>query len=154
MINEYYANIKGYEDLYQISNYGTIKSVTHYIIDEKGNQRLMKGKILKQTLDRKNGYLSVSLMKKGKKRTFRIHKLVANTFIPNPDKLPQVNHIDGNKENNYVGNLEWCSCKDNIQHAWKNKLNYVSEKHRQVASETMKKRWENYRKNKELSENE
>ena len=148
MINEYYANIKGYEDLYQISNYGTIKSVTHYIIDKKGKSRLMKGKILKQTPDRKNGYLSVSLMKEGKKQTFRTHKLVASTFIPNPDKLPQVNHIDGDKENNYVGNLEWCSCKDNIHHAWKNKLNYVSEKHRQVASKTMKQRWENYRKNK------
>lgn len=148
MINEYYVNVKGYEDLYQISNYGTVKSITHYRKCKNGNKQIVRGKILKVSEDRKNGYLIVSLSKNGVIKNYRVHRLVAETFIPNPEHLPQINHKDGNKQNNYIGNLEWCTCKENIHHAWKNNLNYVSEKHRKVASETQKKRWQEYRKNK------
>lgn len=70
----------------------------------------------------KNGYYSVCLYKDGKAYSKLIHRIVAQTFIPNPDNLPQVNHIDGNKTNNNVNNLEWVSNSDNIKHAIKNNL--------------------------------
>ncbi len=124
-----------------------IKDFEDYTIDKNGNVfSIRKDKYLKPYLDRKNGYLSVALYKDGTHKNYRVHRLVAETFIPNPSNLPQVNHIDGNKLNNNVDNLEWCTSKQNIQHAWKNGLNYISEKHRKVASKTQKERWERYRK--------
>lgn len=65
-----------------------------------------------------NGYPAVSLREK----TFKVHRLVAESFIPNPDGLPCVNHLDGNKKNNTVQNLEWCSYSDNMTHAYSNGL--------------------------------
>lgn len=147
-MEEVWKDVEGYEGLYQVSNLGRVKSLTHYITKENCKPREVKGKILTPFFDRPKGYLSVSLSKNNKIKLQRIHRLVAQAFIPNPDNLIQINHKDGNKTNNNVENLEWCSCKDNIRHAWENKLSYVSEKHRKVASETQKKRWEEYRKNK------
>ena len=148
MINEYYANIKGYEGLYQVSNCGNVKSITHYRKNRYNKKQIVKGKLLKLNDDRSKGYLIVTLCKNGKRKTYRVHRLVAETFIDNLENLPQVNHKDGNKYNNHINNLEWCSCKENIRHAWKNKLNFVSDKHREVARETQKRRWEEYRKSK------
>lgn len=91
--------------VYLISNYGNIKNKT------TGNIR--KHKISKF------GYHRIALGVGNYKKHFLIHRLVATLFIPNPNNLPQVNHIDGNKNNNYVGNLEWCSRKENMQHAHK-----------------------------------
>ena len=70
----------------------------------------------------KQGYNMVNLFKDGKQKTKLVHRLVAEAFIPNPDNLPQVNHIDGNKDNNNVSNLEWCSALQNNTHAIKNGL--------------------------------
>lgn len=120
MINEYYANIKGFEDLYQVSNYGTVKSITHRV--NKDGCQLVKGKILSPFVDRKNGYLCVNLSRGGKYKIYRVHRLVAETFIPNPDHLPQVNHKDCNKMNNHIDNLEWCTQQENIRHAVRNGL--------------------------------
>ena len=108
-MQEIWKDVKGYEGYYQISNYGRLKS---FKVD--GN-----GKILKLT--NKNGdYFSVVLQGKGKeRRSTRIHRLVAEAFIPNPDNKPQINHIDGNKQNNHINNLEWCTSKYNIAHAIK-----------------------------------
>lgn len=74
------------------------------------------GKELKHTIS--NGYVIVSLYRKHKK----LHRLLASAFIPNPKKLPIINHIDGNKQNNCLSNLEWCSYSDNINHAYKTGL--------------------------------
>lgn len=79
------------------------------------------GEVFKRIYGRETsgGYLSAHI-RKGK--DYKIHRLVAQTFIPNPDDLPQVNHIDGNKMNNCVDNLEWCSQSHNIKHAYDNGL--------------------------------
>ncbi len=69
-----------------------------------------------------NDYWIVSLFKKGTVKSYRVHRLVANAFIPNPENKPQVNHIDGNKKNNKVENLEWCTASENTHHAYKTGL--------------------------------
>lgn len=103
---EYWKYIKGYEGLYMVSTKGRIKSVDHYI-KSKGGVRLVKGKILKQDLIK--GYLRVTLFKDGVSNHYLVHRLVAEAFIENLNKLPSVNHKDENKLNNCVDNLEWCT---------------------------------------------
>ena len=66
----------------------------------------------------KKGYLVTDLYKNGIRKTVRVHRLVAEEFIPNPDKKPEVNHIDGNKHNNNASNLEWVTKKENVNHSW------------------------------------
>lgn len=104
---ERYILINGYEN-YAVSNYGNVKNIR-------------TGKILKP-INTPTGYLTVTLSKNNKKHTFRIHRLVAIYFIDNPENKEQVNHIDGNKHNNAVCNLEWCTHTENINHAFDNSL--------------------------------
>lgn len=101
--------IKGFEGLYEIDDQGNVYSL-------RSNQ------IVKPFVNT-GGYLKIGLYDKNRKRKgFYIHRLVAGAFIPNPDNLPCVNHKDGNKTNNSAENLEWCTQKENIQHAWKHGL--------------------------------
>lgn len=104
MIKEIFKDIEGYENLYQISNHGRVKSL--------GNDKTRKEKILKLT-KYNNGYLMVILSKQGKVKHFLVHRLVSEAFIPNPDNLSCVNHKDENKMNNTIQNLEWCDYKYN-----------------------------------------
>lgn len=117
MINEYFTNLKGYEDLYMISNYGTIKSLDKKIKNKNG-YRKMNGKIMKAKVD-KYGYFRIGLTKDKKQKFYQVHRLVAQTFIPNPNDFPVINHIDGDKQNNHISNLEWCTYKENTKHAYK-----------------------------------
>lgn len=113
-MEEIWKDIKDFEGLYQISNFGKVK-----------NSRT--NRILKNKKD-KDGYLYVILSKKSKIKALKIHRLVGMAFILNIKNKPQINHIDGNKENNNVENLEWCTHEENMKHAWKNNLMPIIEK--------------------------
>lgn len=108
---EHWKDIKGFEGLYQVSDFGRVKSLNYNHTNES---RILK------TRKQRNGYLLVNLNKKGKSYFFLVHRLVAEAFIPNLDNLPQVNHIDEDKTNNRVENLEWKSPKDNCNHGTRN----------------------------------
>lgn len=119
-IMEVWKDIQDYEGLYQISNFGKVKSLSR--VDSLGHAR--KEKILNGKPD-KDGYLRVGLRKNNKYRWFRVHRLVALMFIPNINYLAVVNHIDENKKNNQANNLEWCTVKYN--NSYGSRLNKVSE---------------------------
>ena len=113
---EIWKDVVGYEGLYQVSNLGRVKSVDRYK-DNHGTKQLVKEKI-KTTRKDKQGYLLLDLYKNNKKKTVRVHRLVAMAFIPNPQNKETVNHIDGNKENNTVENLEWATQKEQNEHIY------------------------------------
>ena len=107
--------IYDYTGLYKVSNYGRVMSYDR--IDSKGKKQ--KGIMMKIILN-KNGYTTVGLSKCGKTKIFRVHRLVATAFIKNDNPLEktEVNHIDFNKMNNRVDNLEWCTRSENINHSY------------------------------------
>lgn len=112
-----------YENVYEISNLGRLKSKAVYIQNE-GNfdgGYIKHIKVKNQTINR-DGYMTSKLCYLGKCRRLTIHRLVAKAFIPNPDNCTQVNHIDGNKMNNNIKNLEWVTAARNVQHAWETGL--------------------------------
>lgn len=105
-MDEIWKDIEGYEGRYQISNYGRVKSFVR-------TERLLNPR------NRGNGYPSVHLSKDGEAKEYFVHRLVAEAFLPNPNNYPIVNHIDSNKANSNVNNLEWTTEKGNMQHASK-----------------------------------
>lgn len=117
---EIWKDIKGYEGLYQISNFGRIKSLPKKRINGT-NFYIQKEKILKLQLKTKR-YLGINLTKNKMHKNFLVHRLVAEAFIDNPYDLPQVNHKDCNKLNNNINNLEWCTQEENLNHALRNGL--------------------------------
>lgn len=124
---EIWKDVCGYEGLYMISNLGNVLSK----VNINGKQ---KGRIMKQSICGK-GYLKVVLCKNGEHKQHMIHRLVAEAFIPNPERKETVNHIDGNKKNNSVDNLEWNTYSENLKHAYKNGLNcWNSKKGRKMKS--------------------
>jgi len=117
---EIWKDVIDYEDYYQISSFGTIFSKERKVYSESGILlRINSPKKVKPFEDR---YQNVGLNKNRVQKRFNVHRLVAIMFIPNPKNKPQVNHIDGNKLNNNVNNLEWCTSSENIQHSWDNGL--------------------------------
>lgn len=116
---EIWRPINGYEWLYEVSNLGRVNNLNSY--------NTGKEKILRTPIDKK-WYPRVRLFNNSKWKTIKVHRLVALAFIPNPENKPQVNHIDWNKLNNNLDNLEWCTNKENQYHAWKMWLCKSSEK--------------------------
>lgn len=120
---EEWRDIPGYEGLYKVSNYGRIKR---------------NGRLKTFRIDR-GGYCTVWLSRDSVQKNFKVHRLVAQAFLPNPNNKLTVNHIDGCKQNNVVENLEWATHSENIIHANKTGLRTVTYAQRKAASETGKK---------------
>ena len=107
--NEIWCDIVEFEGRYQVSNYGRIKSIQ----DNHGKKR----DLIRSTWLSSKGYVYVQLCFKNKRFNISIHNAVACAFIPNPENKPTINHIDGNKQNNHVSNLEWATYSENLKHA-------------------------------------
>lgn len=110
---EIFKDIPEYEKVYQVSNLGNVKSLTRPGAKEK----LLKGEIDQY------GYIRISLTKNGKTKKYKVHRLVMMTFNNTTDSSLQINHIDGNKKNNKLENLEWCTASYNTRHSYINNLN-------------------------------
>lgn len=116
MEQEIWKDIPGYEGAYQASNKGRIKRLESVVeVNSHIYRRTVPAHICKQYPQR-NGYVAVNLFKGGAQKRCNVHRLIAVTFIPNPECLPQVNHKDENKTNNCIENLEWCSAQYNINY--------------------------------------
>lgn len=112
-IMEEWRDIQGYEGMYQVSNEGRVRSMDRTIRTSTGD-RFYKGRIISGRVT--NGYIYFDLYVMGKRKEARANRLVAEAFIPNPNNLPEVNHIDENPSNNKVENLEWVTHKQNMNH--------------------------------------
>lgn len=117
--NEIWRDIKGYENIYQVSSLGRVKSLER--VSYLG--KIIKEKILKNSFNHRK-YLVVHLSKDGKSKVVTVHRLVAEAFIPNPENKLEVNHIDEDKTNNCLNNLEWVTSKENSN--WGSRLSRIS----------------------------
>lgn len=119
-----WKDIPNYESKYQVSNTGKVRSLNY-----RGNTG--KTKVLKQDT-KDNGYKIIDLYKNGKRKDYLVHRLVALAFIPNTLNLPQVNHIDEDKTNNAVWNLEWCTPEYNLNYGTHNEKMSVTIRESQI----------------------
>lgn len=128
-MQEIWKDIKGYEGLYQVSNFGEVKSLERPYINQYGKYGLKKEKILNKKIvcfdkNKKEiqGYYAVNLSNKDRGKWKRLHIIVATAFLKNPENKKEINHKNGNKLDNRVENLEWVTHKENCLHAWKTGL--------------------------------
>ena len=117
---EEWKAIQGYEGIYEVSNFGNVRSLPRYKRGNFDSKVFIEGKTIKQVKNNR-GYYIVQLSKNNKVKNFSVHRLVAEAFIPNPNNFPQVNHKDEDKSNNRVSNLEWMTLKRNINYGTRNK---------------------------------
>lgn len=155
MAEERWTTIEGWEGRYDISDCGRVRSWFY------GKKKLLEPRVLKLKLDR-YGYLTVSLHQGDRKKSYTVHRLVAKAFLLNPQSLPQINHKNGDKTDNRVSNLEWCSASLNIKHAFEKGLiskencsqgqtrRYKSREQREVSRLTALKMWNDPEKAKQL----
>jgi hypothetical protein len=139
---ENWKAVEGYEGLYEVSDQGRVRSLDRYTTGKRN--RLIKGKVLANAHN-ELGYCIVQLCKDGVPKKTRVHRLVARAFIPNPEEKPYVNHLDGNPSNNTAQNLEWCTQKENIQHAYATGLYPPMGKLTREQVEYIKKKYVPYR---------
>lgn len=125
-MEEKWKDIPNYEGFYQASTFGRIRSLDRTVMQQNSHGFISShnfhGRIITPNINN-HGYLYLCLCKDGKHWYAKVHRLIAMTFLPNLQNLSDVNHKDGNKTNNQVGNLEWCSHSDNQKHAIKVGLN-------------------------------
>ncbi len=124
MIEEW-RPVKGFEDLYEVSTFGSVRRV--------GSNHALKGGMA-------NGRRTIDLWRNGSRKNYKVHRLVAETFIPNPDDKPEVNHINGDPLNNCVWNLEWATRSENQLHAYAHGLAGYSTARRKKISERQRDR--------------
>lgn len=125
---EEWRPVVGYEGYYEVSDLGRVKSLTRTIEFKGGREVTLKGKMIKPG-KHSTGYLVVGLNKNHIQEMKRVHRVVAEAFIPNPENKPQVNHLNGIKTDNSLINLEWNTVKENIRHAFDTGLNKRGEMH-------------------------
>ncbi len=115
-MTEIWKRVEGYEGYYEVSNEGRVRSIYRIIERKNGIPQTIKDKLLSMH-ENDHGYYCLNLSREGSGTIKKIHRLVAETFIPNPGKLPEVNHIDEVKTNNFLDNLEWCTSQHNVEHS-------------------------------------
>lgn len=108
-----WRDIAGFEGLYKVSKRGEVLSLVGW----DGHKYVDRERIIKPTMT-STGYLKVDLVKGGKRKALKLHRVIAKAFIPNPNNYPVINHLDGNPLNNKIENLEWCTQKRNCKHAY------------------------------------
>lgn len=139
MKDEIWKDCKHYEGLYQVSNYGRVKSLERDVVGKNGMIIHVKEKYMIQR-DNGHGYLFVNLWKYNKGRHEYVHRLVAMAFIPNPENKPTVNHKDEDKQNNHVDNLEWMTYEENNNYGTHNERGTETRRKNGVFNEA-RKRW-------------
>ena len=110
---EVWKDVKNYEGYYIVSSMGKVKSLDRIVLGKNGVSSFRSGKLKSNVIDRW-GYLLVLLSKNNKQKLCRIHRLVAEAFIPNPENKPHIDHINTDKKDNWVGNLRWCTRSENM----------------------------------------
>lgn len=123
-MKEEWKPVVGYEGLYEVSSTGKVMSLARVVVAHNGDMRPFVQRVLtlhssKITKRHPKPMFHVELWKGNKRQVFLIHRLVAHHFIPNPEGKPQINHIDGNRRNNHISNLEWVTSRENNKHAYR-----------------------------------
>ena len=114
---EEWRQVKGYEGYYEVSNLGRVKRTGNKV--KRGNHILTVPIRIMKPLDNGKGYLRVKLTMKNKSRRVMLHRIIADAFIPNPESKPNINHINHDRKDNRIENLEWCTQSENVIHAVK-----------------------------------
>lgn len=129
-MEEIWKDVPGYEGRYQVSNLGNVKSLRKIVLRSDGKPYTHKECIMKHHINHWGYHIVPLSISDGanKQRRYMVHRLVAMAFVPNTNNYPQINHIDGNKDNNVPSNLEWCTNSMNQIHAWKHGLNHYTHK--------------------------
>lgn len=134
-----FVPVIGYEGYYEVNRIGQVKSLARFV--KNGNRYIFRKERILKSIMGNCGYYVVVLCKNSIKKPHTIHRIIAITFIPNPENKPQVNHINGIKSDNSINNLEWCTSSENSKHAHDTGLQ-VSTSRIEVYCSVTNKRWE------------